>query len=198
MRPNLQGGKAQLAVKLRFARGEATVHHPGRRRYPGLVSEHRRETRTLALHGALRGSLKWGLRTEKGTEKEKGRGSVLRASTEAEIARCVYPALGSSMRDAEELELELIQSQMAQKPMLRGEVGARALRVRSVSREEVWASAGVQGAFGAVGCIFLREAECRIVEKKSEFAFGGCQFSSWYRNGYTAGLSPGGFGVEPQ
>ena len=30
-----------------------------------------------------------------------------------------------------ELELELIQSHMAQKPMLRGEVGARALRVRS-------------------------------------------------------------------
>jgi len=35
------------------------------------------------------------------------------------------------------LELELIQAQMAQKPVLRGEVGARALRVRSVSREEV-------------------------------------------------------------
>ena len=33
-----------------------------------------------------------------------------------------------------ELELELIQSQMAHKPMLRGEVGAHALRVRSVSR----------------------------------------------------------------
>jgi len=33
---------------------------------------------------------------------------------------------------------------MAQKPVLRGEVGARVLRVRSVSREEVWASAGVQ------------------------------------------------------
>ena len=32
-----------------------------------------------------------------------------------------------------ELELELIQSHMAQKPMLRGEVGARALRVRSES-----------------------------------------------------------------
>ena len=32
---------------------------------------------------------------------------------------------------ARELELELILSQMAQKPMLRGEVGARALRVRS-------------------------------------------------------------------
>ena len=31
----------------------------------------------------------------------------------------------------QELELELIQSHMAQKPMLRGEVGARALRVRS-------------------------------------------------------------------
>jgi len=30
-----------------------------------------------------------------------------------------------------ELELELILSQMAQKPMLRGEVGARALRVLS-------------------------------------------------------------------
>ena len=28
-----------------------------------------------------------------------------------------------------ELELELVQSQMAQKPMLRGEVGARAWRV---------------------------------------------------------------------
>ena len=46
-----------------------------------------------------------------------------------------------------ELELELIQSHMAQKPMLRGEVGARALRVRSVSREKAWASAGVQGAW---------------------------------------------------
>ena len=46
---------------------------------------------------------------------------------------------------------------MAQKPVLRGEVGcacvARVLRVRSVSREEVWASAGVQGAWvGACGC----------------------------------------------
>ena len=54
-----------------------------------------------------------------------------------------------------ELELELIQSQMAQKPVLRGDVGARALRARSVSvpREEVWASAGVQGAWvGWCGC----------------------------------------------
>jgi hypothetical protein len=52
-----------------------------------------------------------------------------------------------------ELELELIQPQMAQKPMLRGEDGARALRVRSVSREEVLASAGVQGAWvSGCGC----------------------------------------------
>jgi len=36
---------------------------------------------------------------------------------------------------------------------LRGEVGARVLRVRSVSREEVWASVGVQGAWmGGCGC----------------------------------------------
>ena len=36
---------------------------------------------------------------------------------------------------------------MAKKPMLRVELGARALRVRSVSKEEAWASAGVQGAW---------------------------------------------------
>ena len=46
-----------------------------------------------------------------------------------------------------ELELELIQGHMAQKPVLRVEVGARVLRVRSVSREEAWASAGAQGAW---------------------------------------------------
>ena len=34
-----------------------------------------------------------------------------------------------------------------QKPVLREEVGARALRVRSVSREKEWASAGVQDAW---------------------------------------------------
>jgi hypothetical protein len=34
-----------------------------------------------------------------------------------------------------ELELELIKSQMAQKPILRGEVVARAMRARAVSRE---------------------------------------------------------------
>ena len=52
-----------------------------------------------------------------------------------------------------ELELELIQPHLAQKPVLRGEEGARVLRVRSVPREEAWASAGVQGAWiGGCGC----------------------------------------------
>ena len=52
-----------------------------------------------------------------------------------------------------ELELELTQTHMAQKPVLRVEVGARALRVRSVSREEAWASAGVQVAWvSGCGC----------------------------------------------
>ena len=38
-----------------------------------------------------------------------------------------------------ELELELIQTQMAQKPMLRAEVYARALRAsQNVKRAEVW------------------------------------------------------------
>ena len=53
-----------------------------------------------------------------------------------------------------ELELELIQPHMAQKPVLRDEVGCACVaRERSVSREEVWASAGVQGAWeGGCGC----------------------------------------------
>jgi len=65
------------------------------------------------------------------------------------------PGIGGLIRDFEpnELELERIQSHMAQKPVLRGEVGARALRVRLVSREGAWASAGVQGAWVWVcGC----------------------------------------------
>ena len=36
-------------------------------------------------------------------------------------------------------ELELIQAHMTQGPLLRVEVGARALRVRSVLREDAWA-----------------------------------------------------------
>ena len=51
-----------------------------------------------------------------------------------------------------EPELGPIQPKMAQKPVLRGEVGPRALRMRSVSREEAWASAGVQGAWMS-GCV---------------------------------------------
>ena len=38
-------------------------------------------------------------------------------------------------------ELELIRSQMTQKPMVRGEVGARAWRVCVQTRAEAWASA---------------------------------------------------------
>ena len=45
------------------------------------------------------------------------------------------------------LEFELIHTHVAQRPVLRVEVGARALRVRPVSREEAWASAGVQCAW---------------------------------------------------
>jgi len=60
-----------------------------------------------------------------------------------------------------ELELELIQSHMAQKPVLRGEVGCACVarevsvgvRGGSVWREEVGAGAGVQGAWvGGCGC----------------------------------------------
>jgi hypothetical protein len=41
-----------------------------------------------------------------------------------------------------ELELELMQTQMAQKPMLRAEVYARALRASpNVERAEVWVDA---------------------------------------------------------
>ena len=53
----------------------------------------------------------------------------------------------------ESKELELIQTHMAQKPVLRVELGARALRVRSVSREDAWASAGVKDAWvSGCGC----------------------------------------------
>jgi hypothetical protein len=67
------------------------------------------------------------------------------------LRHCPAPVLLS--HPGVELELELLQSHTAQKPVLRGEVGARALRVRLVSREEAWASAGVQGAWvGGCGC----------------------------------------------
>ena len=42
---------------------------------------------------------------------------------------------------------------MAQKPMLRVDAGELSLRVRSVSREEAWASAGVNDAWvSGCGC----------------------------------------------
>ena len=50
-------------------------------------------------------------------------------SREPSAGRVLLPTEGRL-----ELELELIQSHMTQKPMLRGEVGARALRVRSEVR----------------------------------------------------------------
>jgi len=50
-------------------------------------------------------------------------------------------------------ELEQIQPHMAQKECCGVKWGARVLRVSLVSREEVWASAGVQGAWvGGCGC----------------------------------------------
>ena len=70
---------------------------------------------------------------------------------------------------SQELELKLTQSHMTQKKILRGEVGARVLRVRSVSREEAWASTGVQGAWVSMcGC----EADKGML-KKVHGAFGG-------------------------
>ena len=48
-----------------------------------------------------------------------------------ETVHDMFGSTGIGDVTASELELELILSQMTQKPMLRGEVGARALRVRS-------------------------------------------------------------------
>jgi len=58
-----------------------------------------------------------------------------------------------TLQSPHELELELIQSHMAQ-PMLRSEVGCACVaREVSVEKEKVWASAGVQGAWvGGCGC----------------------------------------------
>ena len=83
------------------------------------------------------------------------RGSV-RASPRTERKACAprggHAGLYKS-KEKHETELELTQSQVAQKLVLQGEMGVRALRVRSVSREEVWASAGVQGAWvNGFGC----------------------------------------------
>ena len=62
-----------------------------------------------------------------------------------------------------ELELELIQSHMAQKPMLRGEVGARALRVRSdvrghgtTSAHAIMVSTIIRGASSLLSMVNLK------------------------------------------
>ena len=71
---------------------------------------------------------------------------VFRGAQHAPATPCAMSFTCDAQKFEFELELEPIHH-MAQKPVLRGEVGARALRVRSVSREEVWASAVVQGAW---------------------------------------------------
>ena len=63
-------------------------------------------------------------------------------------------------QDQSELELELIQSHMAQKPMLRGEVGARALRVRSDVRGDVQVRLCNELDCGERGCRWLRVVDC--------------------------------------
>ena len=64
------------------------------------------------------------------------RGKVKGVSNNIFLIRNVPPDFGVLSVDLEsELELELIQSQMAQKPMLRGEVG-RACAMRCVVRDE--------------------------------------------------------------
>ena len=62
---------------------------------------------------------------------------------EKQLKEKPYPS-GRNLQLRRELELELIQSQMAQKPMLRGEVGARVrCAVWSETREEVSSNAVV-------------------------------------------------------
>ena len=79
---------------------------------------------------------------------------------------------------------------MAQKHVLWVEVGARALRVRSVSREGAWASASVQVAYVS-GCEC--EADQGVLERVHE-VFGGylvCGGLSFYPH-----ARPGAGGVS--
>ena len=52
------------------------------------------------------------------------------------LSRCVAVKLVLRVTAALELELELIQTQMTQKPMLRAEVYARALRASQNRKED--------------------------------------------------------------
>jgi hypothetical protein len=76
-------------------------------------------------------------------------------------ARCGARCRVGAVPERSELELELIQSHMTQnlqKPMLRGEVGVRALRVRSVPREEVRARlrCAIQREEGSIGGWYIQ------------------------------------------
>jgi len=53
-------------------------------------------------------------------------------------AACDHKDIGAGWVRGVELELDLIKTHMAQNPVLRVEVGALALPVRSVSREGAW------------------------------------------------------------
>jgi hypothetical protein len=72
----------------------------------------------------------------------------------------------------EELELELIQSHMAQKPMLRCEVGARALRVRSDVRGHRQVRLCKALGCGRSGCLKPIRAFC-VVGSAFFFERGG-------------------------
>ena len=60
------------------------------------------------------------------------------------------------------VELELIQSHMAQKPMLRGEVGARAVRVRSDVRGHGQVRLCKVPGCGRCGCLKPIRACCVV------------------------------------
>ena len=112
---------------------------PRRDRGRPLQSDrHRQDEAPLPKNGDRRGQI---IRTDK-----TGKGLISGTSALSNTA-------GDGKGTGKELELELVQAHMAQKPVLRVEVGARALHVRSVSREEARASAGVQDAWvSGCGC----------------------------------------------
>jgi hypothetical protein len=65
--------------------------------------------------------------------------------TQKSAVLCTQPSAGERERHTKkaELELELIQTRMIQKPLLWVEVGAHAVRKRSECAGVVWAGAGV-------------------------------------------------------
>ena len=92
-----------------------------------------------------------------------------------------------------ELELELIQPHMAQKPMLRGEVGARALRVRSDVRGHGQVRLCKALGCGRCGCLKPIRACCVV---GSAFFLvapprGGCAMAP-----RDSGMCLGGFQIQ--